>query len=88
MGELNMRHSHATHDLYNRIRNGNPPEWTWYVQTMPVSADPAEVGFDPLDDTKVTSRPLSFSSSLRSAIYMLYTCRVCPAGVMYTTPCK
>ena len=58
MGELNMRHSHATHDLYNRIRDGNPPEWTWYVQTMPVSADPAEVGFDPLDDTKVTSGPL------------------------------
>ena len=53
MGELNMRHSHATHDLYNRIRDGNPPVWTWYVQTMPVSADPAEVGFDPLDDTKV-----------------------------------
>ena len=55
MGELNMRHSHATHDLYNRIRDGNAPEWTWYVQTMPVSADPAEVGFDPLDDTKVRS---------------------------------
>ncbi|CAL5220763.1 g2827 [Coccomyxa viridis] len=53
VGELNMRHSHATHDLYNRIRDGNPPEWTWYVQTMPVSADPAEVGFDPLDDTKL-----------------------------------
>ena len=32
MGELNMRHSHATHDLYNRILEGNPPEWTWYVQ--------------------------------------------------------
>ncbi len=55
VGELNMRHSHATHDLYNRIRDGNAPEWTWYVQTMPVSADPAEVGFDPLDDTKVRS---------------------------------
>ena len=32
VGELNMRHSHATHDLYNRILEGNPPEWTWYVQ--------------------------------------------------------
>ena len=53
VGELNMRHSHATHDLFNRIAEGNPPEWTWYVQTMPVDIDLAEVGFDPLDDTKV-----------------------------------
>ena len=53
VGELNMRHSHATHDLYNRIRDGNFPEWTWYVQTMPVETNPADIGFDPLDDTKV-----------------------------------
>ena len=56
VGELNMRHSHATADLYNRIQEGNPPEWTWYVQTMPVDAEPSEVGFDPLDDTKVIVR--------------------------------
>ena len=61
VGELNMRHSHATHDLYNRIRDGNPPEWTWYVQTMPVDTNPEDIGFDPLDDTKVR-RLISFSS--------------------------
>ena len=63
VGELNMRHSHATHDLYNRIAEGNPPEWTWYVQTMPVDIDLAEVGFDPLDDTKVKRSAVIFIPS-------------------------
>ena len=53
-GEKNMRHSHATHDLYNAIASGDFPEWTWYIQVMPVDTDPASIGFDPLDDTKVT----------------------------------
>ena len=52
VGEKNMRHSHATHDLYNAIANGDFPEWTWYIQVMPVDTDPASIGFDPLDDTK------------------------------------
>ena len=52
-GEKNMRHSHATHDLYNAIAEGDYPEWTWYIQVMPVETDPASIGFDPLDDTKV-----------------------------------
>ena len=43
MGELNMRHSHATHDLYNRILEGNPPEWTWYVQVGPKPQSRAHV---------------------------------------------
>lgn len=53
VGEKNMRHSHATHDLYNAIASGDFPEWTWHVQVMPVDTDPASIGFDPLDDTKV-----------------------------------
>ncbi|BDA47324.1 Catalase isozyme B [Coccomyxa sp. Obi] len=53
VGEKNMRHSHATHDLYNAIANGDFPEWTWYFQVMPVDTDPASIGFDPLDDTKL-----------------------------------
>lgn len=52
-GEKNMRHSHATHDLYNEIANGNYPEWTWYVQVMDPNTEPESLGFDPLDDTKV-----------------------------------
>ena len=52
-GEKNMRHSHATHDLYNEIANGNHPEWTWYVQVMDPATEPESLGFDPLDDTKV-----------------------------------
>ncbi|DBA86136.1 hypothetical protein WJX77_002458 [Trebouxia sp. C0004] len=50
-GILNMRHSHATHDLVNAIAAGDFPSWTLEVQTM----DPAEEGtldFDPLDCTK------------------------------------
>ena len=43
VGELNMRHSHATHDLYNRILEGNPPEWTWYVQVSHTSQFSAHV---------------------------------------------
>lgn len=49
---LNMRHSHATHDLVNSIADGDFPSWTLEVQTM----DPAKEGsldFDPLDCTKV-----------------------------------
>ncbi len=57
-GEKNMRHSHATHDLYNAIAEGDYPEWTWLIQVMPVDTDPASIGFDPLDDTKVTHLPL------------------------------
>lgn len=85
VGELNMRHSHATHDLYNRIRDGNPPEWTWYVQTMPVSADPAEVGFDPLDDTKVTSRPLFLQFFKKCYIHAIYMQGVPCRGHVHNT---
>jgi catalase len=52
-GEKNMRHSHATHDLFNAIASGDYPEWTWTVQVMDMDTDPATLGFDPLDDTKV-----------------------------------
>jgi catalase len=52
-GEMNMRHSHATHDLFNAIASGDYPEWTWTVQVMDMDTDPASLGFDPLDDTKV-----------------------------------
>ncbi len=55
VGEKNMRHSHATHDLYNAIANGDFPEWTWYIQVMPEDTDPASIGFDPLDDTKAST---------------------------------
>ena len=32
VGEDNMRHSHATHDLYNAIDEGNFPVWNFAVQ--------------------------------------------------------
>ncbi len=32
VGKDNMRHSHATHDLYNAIDQGNFPEWNFAVQ--------------------------------------------------------
>lgn len=32
VGEDNMRHSHATHDLYNAIDQGNFPVWNFAVQ--------------------------------------------------------
>ena len=32
---------------------GDYPEWTFFVQVMPMDTDPATLGFDPLDDTKV-----------------------------------
>ena len=44
--------SHATHDLFNHIAEGDFPEWDLQVQTM----DPAQqldFDFDPLDATKV-----------------------------------
>lgn len=35
VGEDNMRHSHATHDLYNAIDSGNFPTWNLNVQVSP-----------------------------------------------------
>lgn len=52
VGELNMRHSHATHDLYNHIAAGKFPEWNLQIQTMD-PADQLNYDFDPLDATKV-----------------------------------
>jgi len=51
-GEKNMRHSHATHDLYNSIVKGDYPEWEFKIQTMD-PADQLNYDFDPLDCTKV-----------------------------------
>lgn len=64
-GEKNMRHSHATHDLYNAIAEGDYPEWTWYIQVMPVETDPASIGFDPLDDTKVCHQITNLRAACR-----------------------
>ena len=38
VGEDNMRHSHATHDLYNAIDTGNFPTWNLNVQVSPGDA--------------------------------------------------
>jgi catalase len=51
-GEFNMRHSHATHDLYNAIADGNYPVWDLHIQTLD-PADEDKLDFDPLDCTKV-----------------------------------
>ena len=42
----------STADLYDNIKEGNFPSWTWYVQVMP-EADAAKYRFDVLDITKV-----------------------------------
>ena len=55
-GEFQMRHSHATHDLYNAIAAGDYPGYDLYIQTMD-PAQEASLDFDPLDCTKV-SHPL------------------------------
>ncbi|KAK9819827.1 hypothetical protein WJX72_002822 [[Myrmecia] bisecta] len=52
IGEFNMRHSHATHDLYNSIADGKGPEYSFSIQTMD-PADEDKFDFDPLDCTKV-----------------------------------
>ncbi|MCA1293336.1 catalase [Paenibacillus sp. alder61] len=44
--------NHATRDLYDRIEEGNFPQWELNVQLMPVE-DLDQWGFDPLDPTKV-----------------------------------
>ena len=37
VGEENMRHSHATHDLFNEIKEGRFPEWTFGIQvSLPI----------------------------------------------------
>lgn len=36
VGKDNMRHSHATHDLYNAIDRGEFPEWEFAVQVPPL----------------------------------------------------
>jgi catalase len=51
-GALNMRHSHATHDLFNAISAGEYPEWDLQIQTMDPK-DELNFDFDPLDATKV-----------------------------------
>ncbi|CAL5227866.1 g10902 [Coccomyxa viridis] len=52
IGEFNMRHSHATQDLFNAIADGNFPKWSFYIQTLD-PADEHSLDFDPLDCTKV-----------------------------------
>ena len=52
IGEFNMRHSHATHDLFNAIADGDYPKWGFYIQTLD-PADEMSLDFDPLDCTKV-----------------------------------
>ncbi|CAK0731694.1 hypothetical protein CVIRNUC_000030 [Coccomyxa viridis] len=51
-GEFQMRHSHATHDLFNAIADGDFPEYDFYIQTLD-PADELSLEFDPLDCTKV-----------------------------------
>ena len=51
-GEFQMRHSHATHDLFNAIADGDFPEYDFYIQTLD-PADELSLNFDPLDCTKV-----------------------------------
>ena len=44
--------SHATHDMYTNIANGNYPKWDLYIKVM----DPKDLGnhsYNPLDATKV-----------------------------------
>jgi catalase len=43
---------HATKDLHEAIDRGDYPEWELLVQVM-TDEEHAELGFDPLDDTKV-----------------------------------
>ncbi|HEX2315169.1 MAG TPA: catalase [Thermomonospora sp.] len=43
---------HATRDLHEAIERGDHPEWELLVQVMTDEEHP-ELGFDPLDDTKV-----------------------------------
>lgn len=52
-GENNMRHVHATHDLYNHIGSGKSADWDFYIQVMDKEeGDSGKFGFDPLDCTK------------------------------------
>ncbi|SCW81704.1 catalase [Paenibacillus tianmuensis] len=44
--------NHATRDLFDRIREGDFPQWALHVQLMPPE-DLDRWGFDPLDATKV-----------------------------------
>lgn len=49
-----MRHSHATHDLYNHIGSGKTADWDFFIQVMDkAEGDSGKYGFDPLDCTKV-----------------------------------
>ena len=56
-GEFQMRHSHATHDLFNAIADGDFPEYDFYIQTLD-PADELSLEFDPLDCTKVGCLPV------------------------------
>lgn len=44
----------AGKDLYDTLKNGTPVEYELYVQLIPVEKE-YDLGFDPLDDTKVWS---------------------------------
>jgi catalase len=48
----NMRHSHATHDLYNAIADGNYPQYNFYIQTL-TAEQAQDLEFDILDCTKL-----------------------------------
>lgn len=52
-GQMGMKDKDfATNDLFNSIKKGEFPSWTWFVQIMPM-ADAAKYRFDVYDITKV-----------------------------------
>jgi catalase len=48
---------YSKRELYEALEKGEETEWTAHVQVMePSEADPAKLGFDPFDVTKVWPR--------------------------------
>ena len=80
-GEFQMRHSHATHDLFNAIADGDFPEYDFYIQTLD-PADELSLEFDPLDCTKVGHLPQFPAPSC-----MIITGCV-PGHVAHHVPCR
>ena len=83
-GENNMRHSHATHDLFNWIGAGKEAVWDFFIQTMDMQdGDSGKFGFDPLDCTKVSTLKVLLTNLDPFVITPVTVCKVLVLGFWF-----
>ena len=74
VGEDNMRHSHATHDLYNAIDSGNFPTWNLNVQVSPGECCGFEFDFGMSRDVEIGVKVAEVEGTHEGWLLALFAC--------------